>query len=195
MCGTCGCGEAGVRVTEVGHGHGHVIALEQDILGANDALAAANRRALAEQGVLAVNLMSSPGSGKTTLLVRTLTDVGGELAMSVVEGDQETLLDAERIGATGAKVVQVNTGAGCHLDATMLERALSTLGPPPGSVVVVENVFTYPGIGQYMIDAVTKRDVPVIEACGIVFAGVFITLNTFADVMAIVLNPRLRHPR
>ena len=62
-------------------------------------------------------------------------------------------------------------------------------------VVVVENVFTYPGVGQYMIDAVTKRDVPVIEACGIVFAGVFITLNTFADVMAIVLNPRLRHPR
>ena len=62
-------------------------------------------------------------------------------------------------------------------------------------VVVVENVFTYPGVGQYMIDAVSKRDVPVIEACGIVFASVFITLNTFADVMAIVLNPRLRHPR
>lgn len=62
-------------------------------------------------------------------------------------------------------------------------------------VVVVENVFTYPGVGQYMIDAVTKRDVPVIEACGIVFAAVFITLNTLADVIAIVLNPRLRHPR
>jgi hydrogenase nickel incorporation protein HypB len=164
MCATCGCGGAGVRVTEVGpghqHGHGHatdhdhsephdhdhsldhgqVVALEQDILGANDALAAANRRALAEQGVLAVNLMSSPGSGKTTLLVRTLTDVGAELSMSVVEGDQETLLDAERIGATGARVVQVNTGAGCHLDATMLERALAALAPGPGSVVVVENV-------------------------------------------------------
>lgn len=62
-------------------------------------------------------------------------------------------------------------------------------------VVVVENVFTYPGIGQYMIDAVTKRDTPVIEACGIVFAGVFITLNTVADVISIILNPRLRHPR
>jgi hydrogenase nickel incorporation protein HypB len=122
------------------HEHGQVVALEQDILGANDALAAANRRALAEQGVLAVNLMSSPGSGKTTLLVRTLTDVGAELSMSVVEGDQETLLDAERIGATGARVVQVNTGAGCHLDATMLERALAALAPGPGSVVVVENV-------------------------------------------------------
>ncbi|HEY0813450.1 MAG TPA: hydrogenase nickel incorporation protein HypB [Pseudonocardia sp.] len=144
MCRTCGCGEAGVRVTEVGHavghGHGHVVELEQDILGVNDALADANRRALAEQGVFAVNLMSSPGSGKTTLLVRTLTDVGAELALSVVEGDQETLLDAERISATGAKVVQVNTGAGCHLDATMLERALGSLAPAPGSVVVVENV-------------------------------------------------------
>ena len=140
MCGTCGCGEAGARVTELGHGHGHVVDLREDILGANDALAAANRHALARRGVLAVNLMSSPGSGKTTLLVRTLTDVGVELGMSVVEGDQETLLDAERIGATGARVVQVNTGAGCHLDATMLERALAALAPAQGSVVVVENV-------------------------------------------------------
>ena len=165
MCGTCGCGEAGVRVTELGtaapahgHGHGHasghghppgdghvpgagrVVALEEDILGANDALAAENRRVLTERGVLAVNLMSSPGSGKTTLLVRTLVDVGAELGMSVVEGDQETLLDAERIGATGARVVQVNTGAGCHLDATMLARAMAALAPAPGSVMVVENV-------------------------------------------------------
>src|SRR5690349_14453576 len=107
MCGTCGCGEAGVRVTELGapgrgHGHGHgpgnahphehapddghgrVVALEEDILGANDALAAENRRVLTERGVFAVNLMSSPGSGKTTLLVRTLTDIGAELGMSVV---------------------------------------------------------------------------------------------------------------
>jgi hydrogenase nickel incorporation protein HypB len=165
MCGTCGCGEAGVRVTELGapghdhghdhghdpghdhghdhggaHGHGRVVALEEDILGANDALAAENRRVLTERGVLAVNLMSSPGSGKTTLLVRTLTDVGPELGMSVVEGDQETLLDAERIGATGARVVQVNTGAGCHLDATMLARAMAALAPARDSVMVVENV-------------------------------------------------------
>jgi hydrogenase nickel incorporation protein HypB len=161
VCGTCGCGEAGVRVTELGaaapaHGHGHapghghdhrhapddgrVVALEEDILGANDALAAENRRALAERGVFAVNLMSSPGSGKTTLLVRTLTDIGAELGMTVVEGDQETLLDAERIGATGARVVQVNTGAGCHLDASMLARAMAALAPPRDSVMVVENV-------------------------------------------------------
>jgi len=140
MCGTCGCGEAGVRVTELGHGHGLVVDLQEDILGANDALAAENRRRLADHGVFAVNLMSSPGSGKTTLLVRTLTDVGAELGMAVVEGDQETLLDAERIDATGARVVQVNTGAGCHLDATMLARAMDALAPARGSVLVVENV-------------------------------------------------------
>ena len=157
MCGTCGCGGAGVRVTELGalrarhHGHGHdhggtrtgtagSSRWRRTSSAPTTRLAAANRRALAERGVLAVNLMSSPGSGKTTLLVRTLADVGAELGMSVVEGDQETLLDAERIGATGARVVQVNTGAGCHLDATMLARAMAALAPPQGSVMVVENV-------------------------------------------------------
>jgi hydrogenase nickel incorporation protein HypB len=87
---------------------------------------------------VAVNLMSSPGSGKTTLLERTIRELGG--AVSVVEGDQETEFDAERIRATGAPVVQVNTGAGCHLDADMLARALRTLDPAPGSLVFVENV-------------------------------------------------------
>jgi hydrogenase nickel incorporation protein HypB len=123
-----------------GHGHGHVVDLEQEILADNDRLAAANRQQLAARGIRAVNLMSSPGSGKTTLLVRTLGDLGGDLDISVIEGDQETLLDAERIGATGARVVQVNTGAGCHLDATMLASALRTLAPPDGSLLVVENV-------------------------------------------------------
>jgi peptide/nickel transport system permease protein len=62
-------------------------------------------------------------------------------------------------------------------------------------VVVVENVFVYPGVGQYMVDAVSKRDVPVVQACGLVFAAVFVLLNTFADILAILVNPRLRHPR
>ena len=84
--------------------------------------------------------MSSPGSGKTTLLERTIRDNGDELAISVIEGDQATLLDADRIKATGCRVVQVNTGAGCHLDADMVRRALASLDPPVGSVVVVENV-------------------------------------------------------
>jgi len=85
-------------------------------------------------------MMSSPGSGKTTLLVRTLQDLAGEIAMSVVEGDQETGVDAERIRATGAAAVQINTGAGCHLEADMLERAVHQLKPGAGSVLFIENV-------------------------------------------------------
>jgi hydrogenase nickel incorporation protein HypB len=152
-----------VRVTDLRHGHGHghtpdqphghdrahdhdhrdagrVVTLDQDELAGNYRLAARNRVALARRGILALNLMSSPGSGKTTLLVRTLTDLGAGLPISVVEGDQETLLDAERIGATGARVVQVNTGAGCHLDAAMLADAVAVLDPPDGSLLLVENV-------------------------------------------------------
>lgn len=127
MCGTCGC--SGVTVE-----------LEQRVLAHNDDLAERNRAWLAERGVLAVNLMSSPGAGKTTLLERTIRGLGGEPVVSVVEGDQETAIDAERIRATGCRAVQVNTGAGCHLDASMLARALRELDPPARSVVFVENV-------------------------------------------------------
>ena len=119
---------------------GRVRALEVKILAKNDELAAANRRWMAEHRVTTVNLMSSPGSGKTTLLVRTLTDLGAQLPVAVVEGDQETLLDAERIHATGAPVVQVNTGAACHLDASMLSGAMGQLAPVDGSLLFVENV-------------------------------------------------------
>jgi hydrogenase nickel incorporation protein HypB len=100
-------------------------------------LAAHNREWLAERGLAAVNMMSSPGSGKTTLLERTIRESG--LTLSVVEGDQETTVDAERIRAAGARSVQVNTGAGCHLDAAMVHRALDQLQPDCG-VVVIENV-------------------------------------------------------
>ena len=84
--------------------------------------------------------MSSPGAGKTTLLVRTIRELAGELAIGVIEGDQETSLDADRIRSTGRPVIQVNTGAGCHLDAGMLQRALDALNPEPGSTVFIENV-------------------------------------------------------
>jgi len=114
--------------------------LEQKMLARNDEQAAKNRTWLAERDLLAVNLMSSPGSGKTTLLERTIRDLSARVQVSVVEGDQETTFAAERIRATGCPVVQINTGAGCHLDADMLARALRTLDPPPSSVVFVENV-------------------------------------------------------
>ena len=134
MCGTCGC------ASEVTHGHGHTVALEVDILAKNDGLAARNRSEFARRGIVVLNLMSSPGSGKTTLLERTVRSLGAELPVSVLEGDQETVLDADRIAAAGARVVQVNTGSGCHLDADMVARALPALAPADGSVLFVENV-------------------------------------------------------
>jgi hydrogenase nickel incorporation protein HypB len=122
------------------HGHGTTtVDLELDVLGKNDALAGETRAWLAARDLVAVNLMSSPGSGKTTLLERTIRETSGRPVV-VVEGDQETLLDAERIRAAGARAVQVNTGAGCHLDAEMLRTALDSLAPEAGSLVMVENV-------------------------------------------------------
>lgn len=116
------------------------ISIEQDLLAKNSALAQSNRRWLADRGITSVNLMSSPGSGKTTLLERTIRDVGVRVPVSVIEGDQETTLDAQRIRATGAHVVQINTGAGCHLDADMMFRGIYELSPMRGSLVFVENV-------------------------------------------------------
>lgn len=164
MCDTCGCSDdAGVRVIVPGradahdaghdhpHGHEHphdaasvamprTITIEQDLLAKNADLAATNRDWLAEHDMAALNLMSSPGAGKTSLLERTIREFTGRRTMCVVEGDQETLFDADRIKATGAAVVQINTGAGCHLDADMLGRGLRTLDPPAGSLLFVENV-------------------------------------------------------
>ena len=116
------------------------IDIEQELLAKNDSLAEHNRGWLAEHGITAINLMSSPGSGKTSLLERTIREAGGKRTVCVIEGDQETLFDAERIRATGAAVIQVNTGAGCHLDADMLRRGIEALAPPDGSLLLVENV-------------------------------------------------------
>jgi hydrogenase nickel incorporation protein HypB len=131
-----------------GHGHvhhdhplpGRTVTLEQDILAKNQLLAERNRGWLAGRDVLALNLVSSPGSGKTTLLERTLRDLKGELDIGVIEGDQATVHDAQRIRATGCKAIQINTGAGCHLEADMLAQGLRQLDPPRGSVVMIENV-------------------------------------------------------
>jgi hydrogenase nickel incorporation protein HypB len=126
------------------HAHGlprsRIVQIEQDILAKNDALAALNRRVLRDRGVFALNFVSSPGSGKTTLLVRTIEALKGRVPVSVIEGDQQTSLDADRIRATGAPAVQVNTGKGCHLDAHMVGHALKTLQPAIGSLLLIENV-------------------------------------------------------
>lgn len=116
------------------------VELETQILGKNQLIAERNRGWLAARGILALNLVSSPGSGKTTLLERTLNDLKAEHRIAVVEGDQATANDAERIRATGVRAVQINTGTGCHLEADMLERGLAMLRPEVNSLLLVENV-------------------------------------------------------
>ena len=123
---------------EAGHGHSHshgtTVRLETEVLAKNNRLAERNRGWFAGRNILALNLMSAPGAGKTTLLERTIRDLGAELLLSVIEGDQETINDAERIRATGRQVVQINTGTGCHLDADMVANGLKQLDPPLNSV-------------------------------------------------------------
>lgn len=136
-----GHGPAGAHAP--GMSQARIVSIERDILARNDDFAADNRRWLAGRGILALNLVSSPGSGKTSLLVRTISALQAmpqAVPVSVVEGDQQTSFDAERIRATGAPALQINTGKGCHLDAQMVGRALTRLAPPEGSVLLVENV-------------------------------------------------------
>lgn len=166
MCTVCGCGTA---VVAGGHSHTHphrhgndegaidfasgpagmhvpglsqqrTIRIERDILSKNDAYADANRRRLREAGVFALNLVSSPGSGKTSLLVRIIAELKQRRPVWVIEGDQQTSRDAERIRATGVAAVQVNTGKGCHLDAHMVGHALDHLSLDAGGLLFIENV-------------------------------------------------------
>ena len=133
-----------------GHSHSHgsdagtpageLVELEARILAKNDAMAEKNRAWFKGREILALNLVSSPGAGKTTLLERTIRDLRNELRLYVVEGDQATANDGERIRAAGAPAVQVNTGSGCHLEADMVARGLRELKPAAGSVVMIENV-------------------------------------------------------
>jgi len=140
---------------EHGHGHHHYVPahshapavpqsrrvqIEQDILAKNDAYARENRAFLAGRRVFALNLVSSPGSGKTTLLVKTIEALKGRQGVAVIEGDQQTSQDAERIRATGAPAVQINTGKGCHLDAHMVGHAIQQLDPADKSLLMIENV-------------------------------------------------------
>jgi hydrogenase nickel incorporation protein HypB len=133
-----GGGLAGVHVP--GMSEARIVQVERDILSKNDAYAAENRKFFEENGIFALNLVSSPGSGKTSLLVLAINHLLGRLPIFVIEGDQQTSNDAERIRATGAPALQINTGKGCHLDAHMIAHAVETLGPVPGSALFIENV-------------------------------------------------------
>lgn len=166
MCATCGCDSHGeVHIKEPGHaGHSHhhdhlhhpdpdhshgeedrshtrkIVEVEKDILYENNLLAERNRGYFEAKNILTLNLVSSPGSGKTALLERTLNDLKGKLDFSVIEGDQHTTRDADRIHATGTRVVQINTGKGCHLDAHMVLHAVQGMRPADNSVLFIENV-------------------------------------------------------
>ncbi|MEQ8902429.1 MAG: hydrogenase nickel incorporation protein HypB [Roseovarius sp.] len=168
MCNVCGCGTGTVEGQDHDHSHHHhhdhdhahgdlhfghgpagvevagmsqerLIEIETDILSKNDRYAAANRARLAALGAFAINLVSSPGSGKTTLLCRTIEALGAQ-PLAVIEGDQQTANDADRIRATGAQAVQVNTGKGCHLDGHMVGHAMEHLEIAPASLLFIENV-------------------------------------------------------
>ncbi|HWS24979.1 MAG TPA: hydrogenase nickel incorporation protein HypB [Xanthomonadales bacterium] len=123
-----------------GFSEARLVRIEADVLSRNDALAQQNRVHFAGHRVLALNLVSSPGSGKTTLLVRTIEALKDRLPIAVIEGDQQTSNDAQRIRATGAPAVQVNTGKGCHLDASMVARAFDQLHELSDGVLFIENV-------------------------------------------------------
>lgn len=125
------------------HSHEHsgrIISVEQAILAENDRLAQRNRGWFEGRGVLALNLVSSPGAGKTTLLEKTIEALSPTVELTVIEGDQMTTNDADRIRAAGASALQINTGAGCHLEADMIAAATKKLNPAPGSIVMIENV-------------------------------------------------------
>lgn len=116
------------------------LTLEENILAKNDLIAAQNRGWFEGRGILALNLVSSPGSGKTALLTRTIQDLKSQLNINVIEGDQATANDAQRIRETGCQVVQINTGTGCHLEASMVQKGVKELNPPLNSVLAIENV-------------------------------------------------------
>jgi hydrogenase nickel incorporation protein HypB len=164
MCDTCGCGQSGPaeirkpgEIHYTGHSHAHShdhvheydghshshereIGLELDIMQKNNLVAERNRGYFEAKNIKAFNLVSSPGSGKTSILERTIRELGSKKPMYIIEGDQQTMLDANRIQQAGAPVVQVNTGNGCHLDAQMINSAVKKLEVTDGSMLMIENV-------------------------------------------------------
>lgn len=165
MCDTCGCSQPDGAVTirkpgEEGHSHPHqhehdhthphdhshahsqsrTIVVETDILAKNNLVAERNRGYFEAKNIFALNLVSSPGSGKTTILEKTISTLKKQITCAVIEGDQQTMNDAERIAATGAAVVQVNTGTGCHLDSEMINEGAKKLNLENDSILFIENV-------------------------------------------------------
>jgi len=163
MCNTCGCGQPDDEAVtirkpgEEGHSHPHhhdrhdhdhphyhsnnrTVIVETDILSKNNLIAERNRGYFEAKNIFTLNLVSSPGSGKTTILEKTIAKIKNEVTCAVIEGDQQTMNDANRIDATGASVIQVNTGTGCHLDSEMINQGIKQLNLTENSLLFIENV-------------------------------------------------------
>ena len=167
MCTTCGCGEKhshththrdenGNLVTHTHEEHVHehepqhthdsamgterAISIEEDILARNNTIANENRAFFRQKHILALNFVSSPGSGKTELLCATVRAAAGQFSINVIEGDQQTSNDANRVRATGVQAHQINTGKGCHLDADMVRHAIEHMDLDDSSILFIENV-------------------------------------------------------
>ncbi|CAH2605577.1 hydrogenase isoenzymes nickel incorporation protein HypB (plasmid) [Rhodovastum atsumiense] len=197
------------------HAHGddgvvsRTISLERDILAENDRFAGQNRARFARAGVLALNFVSSPGSGKTTLLVSTIKALGGRVPAAVIEGDQQTSNDAERIRAAGAPAVQINTGKGCHLDAHMVGHACDHLDLVRGGVLFIENVgnlvcpaaFDLGEATKVAVISVTEGDDKPIKYPDMFAAAGLVLVNKVdlapyvdADIAALTANARRVNP-
>lgn len=161
MCDECGCGEVGEsHVHTHGHDHDHrhdghthdhsrdhdhersqrTVVLERKVLARNDEMAAQNRRWLAERGIVALNLISSPGTGKTLLLEKTIERLHGRVPCAVIVGDQQTDRDARRLEGKGAPVLQIETQNACHLDAERVAGVLAEVVNEDTRLLFVENV-------------------------------------------------------
>jgi hydrogenase nickel incorporation protein HypB len=186
-----------------------LVSVERDLLARNDAIAEQNRRRFQATRTLTLNLVSSPGSGKTALLVETLRRIGQQYPVAVIEGDQETTADADRIRATGAPAIQINTGKGCHLDADLVRGALTRLGAPPDGVLFIENVgnlvcpagFDLGEAQKVVIVSVTEgEDKPLKYSGMFAAAGMMVVTKTDLlphldfDVDRLIDNARRVHP-
>ncbi len=192
-----------------GGGAARLISVQRDILQKNDAIAAENRRHFQEAKTLVLNLVSSPGSGKTALLVETLRRIGKNYPVAVIEGDQESSADADRIRSTGAPAIQINTGKGCHLDAELVQTATARLGTPQNGVLFIENVgnlvcpagFDLGEAHKVVIVSVTEGEDKPLKYSGM-FAAADLMVVTKTDLLPhldfdvahLIANARRVHP-
>ncbi len=193
MCGICGCGQPHEHQHQHAHEHegGHEaeaqrrLQVELDLFSRNNRHAQTNREMFARRNLLVLNLVSSPGSGKTALLVETLKQQRGELPVAVIEGDQQTHQDADRIRATGVEAVQINTGTLCHLDAHMVGHAMEQLPELQNGILYIENVgnlvcpagFDLGEAAKVVILSVTEGDDKPLKYPGMFHAAQLMILN------------------